>query len=475
MTPYVSSGRTRFNFVVMMLVYGGAAAFVVTMLSIQSSTFRSPTEQWAVAVPLALFFGGFGVYGLWNLLEALAIYTLDADWIVKRRWNGATQRLAWSDLTGSETRRGGGVTLIGSGGERMEIPLNFRYRNTAQENLGTALQPHLEALQEKQAAQPTPQREFRFGKSVATTAGLFMALVALVIGICIPLAPYSSPPPPAFQIGMLIFGVGSAFFFLWIALQQSTRVLTLTDTHLIDRNLFRRREVAFAEVQSVFSKVMPTNSGSIEFTTVQGAHGKIVINSQLPNYEALVKALHARVDVRETPQTKAEKTEQAIAQDARSQRRQTVVGMFIIGCVFALALAGLALNGIHDAQGSLDRNAQMDARGQQVMGLVTGRERHGSKSTTYYLDYMFRAQGQPYTSMSPITYSDYQDVRIGAPVQVTYMPENPHVCRAAPSISREQAHSRINAGYVMIAIGCGLPFLLVFLALSNKARYLPAP
>lgn len=469
MTTFVSKWSARLNFAFLLLMSGAGVGLFVWRF-FQPTAFPSETQRWALTAPLLLMFGGGTLYSLWNLLETFAVYILDEHGIVKRGWNGSTRRFAWDDITDHETRRLEGMTLINSQGERMRIPLNYGYNNAARQGLGATLQQYLTESREGNPSQDLSTREFRFGNSTATRAAMFMAAIALALGICMPLMPFSPPAPPAFRIGMCLFGFGSALFFLVLALTQSTRTLKLTPTHLIDQNLFRRREIALAQIEAIFSKEISAKSGPVEVTTVQSANGKITFPAMLPNYHKLVQALHARTGVQGT-----RNAAQAMARDASSQRRQTVVGLFVVGSLLGLGFIGIAQMILQGAEESQARNAQMDARGQTTTGRVTGVETRGSKSTTYYLDYTFLVAGQSYSSLSPVVKIDYDNAQTGDSVQVTYLPENPHVCRIAQSISKQRNAERMQAAHMMIGVACGLPFLLVVLGLLNKTKYLPTP
>ncbi len=280
----------------------------------------------------------------------------------------------------AEPTQDGSGTLTDIHGNRMSVPsAESGYRSKAGRSLHEALGEKLANLPEEVKARIEESREFRFGQTAPPLAAGFMALLCVALAISMPLLPYSGPPAPlAFKIGVPAFLLVGALFMAYLGLQFATRVLLLTDTGLIDRSVFGRREIPFDQVVSVTTKDMATKSGVVEVTTVKSATTTISVSSRLPNYDRLVASLRAKVGAQVT-----ENAPEAVVAEKKQSLLVNVIGLAVIGCLFGLGVGGLALTLLHDGQAALQRQGELDAHSKQTTGEATGVGTNGSKSKSY--------------------------------------------------------------------------------------------
>jgi hypothetical protein len=468
MTEYYCRGYIRFIFVLILLVFCGAFLFFFLMPSQQATGFQSAGQRTVVLLPLGLLFGGMACAGFVGLLNTFTVFRLDENGILKRWWNGSTQEFAWKDLVRAEPTQDGSGNLTDFRGNRMSVPsTEFGYRSEAGRSLHEALAERLANLPDAVKARIEAPREFRFGQPAPAIAAGFMAVLCIVLAISVPLMPMSGPPPPlAFKIGLPAFCLFGALFMAYLGLQQATRVLLLTDTGLIDRSLFGKREIPFDQIVSVTTKDMQTKSGTMEVTTVKSAATTITIPSLLPNYDRLTAALHGKVGAQVT-----ENAPQAIAEETKRFLMVNVIGLFVIGCLLGLAWAGIWLTALHDGQAALQRQAELDAHGKRATGEAIGVGETGSKSRSYSLNYSFQVDGRSYNHVSSVSREVYDNQQIGEAVQVDYLPNDPEVSRVTLSIAKENAKDKIRVAKMMIGFACGLPFLLGGLGFTQRPRY----
>ncbi len=375
--------KTRFFFAGITLVFGSAFLFFfLTPLNVAGG-FPTTAQHVAAMLPLGLLFGGVAGAGVVGLLLTLTVYRLDERGITKRWWNGSTQRLLWIDLMNAEPMQDGSGALTDLHGGQLSLPsAEFGYRDRQGRTLQNALGEYLTRLPQETKRRLEMPREFRMRQKAVELATGFMTLLLIACAVSEPLLPFSGPPPPlAAKIAIPGFFLLGALFIAYLGLRLATGGILLTDHSLIDRSLFGRREIPFAQIVSITAKEVPTKTSTIEVTTIKSATTTIRLTSQLPNYDKLTAFLQAKAGARVTVNAP-----QVVVSEARQSLLVSVIGLFIIGCLFGLALGGFAMTLMHDGQAALQRQAELDIHGRRTTGEAIGVEVSGSKSRSYSLE-----------------------------------------------------------------------------------------
>ncbi len=467
-TDYCCNRWTRTLFVLMVVVFGGAFGAFYLGPAMRAPDASAAGQRLLIALPLGLLFGGMACAGLVGLATSFTTIRLDENGIIKRGWNGRSQQVAWRDLVSVESPKGASVKLTDVHGIRMALPHpELGYINHARRTLYDAVEAELASLPEGVKTRMEEPHTFRFGTDTGTIAAGFMSLLCTVLAFTMPLMPHSGPPAPAIAlIGMSTFFLFGALFMAQLALRHATQVFTLTDTGLTDKNLFRTRFIPFDRAKSLTTKEETGRSGTIEWATIKSATNTIKFPSNLPDYDRLIQQLkgrlHGRVEVN---------APQVIKEEMKQNRLQNVIGLGIIGVVFGIGVVGLALDLRHNGQDVLQRQRRLDISGVTTNGLVTEVGATGRNSMPFSLTYTFDVDGRRYSSISSVSRQASEQVNDGSAVRVTYLPNNPEVSRAAPSMAREDAEGKIRVSKIMIIAACGIPLLLMALSFATNVRY----
>jgi hypothetical protein len=110
---------------------------------------------------------------------------------------------------------------------------------------------------------------------------------------------------------------------------------------------------------------------------------------------------------------------------------------------------------------SLER--RLDQRGVKTSGWVTHGEPSGD-NRTFYLYFRFRTGEGTVHGVSQVAARENR----GRPVDLTYDPADPHVCRAAQSIGRARASANVVTGSLIIGVGSFI--LISSLAVLRRQR-----
>ena len=107
-----------------------------------------------------------------------------------------------------------------------------------------------------------------------------------------------------------------------------------------------------------------------------------------------------------------------------SSRRKTV--RLVLLLVLA-GVVGVLMWMAHRDQVDL---AALLAHGATTEATVTGKHTASGRSTTYYVDYAFTAEGVTVKSSDDVEYSLYRQANVGGPLLVTYLPGHPETHRS---------------------------------------------
>ncbi len=452
--------------------FGLMALGFALLASIAIGSRPTSASEYLMVLPMCLLFGGMGLLCLVCAWEAMAVYLVDTEGITKRR-GSSVQRLVWRNLAGFGT---GGtpttnrLTLIEDTGKRLQITLGFLKASDSQE-LSALLEPHLaplraQRMREIEIAGQTFHPEWQ-------TAGLFLALSALIFfgmagwGLATP--PSAENPRMGLYFCAAFFGaIGMGCLALCLYLLTLTR--TLNSYEIVERCLFYTRRIAFGQVQSLMTRSVSTKNGSTEVTAIQGNGRQIRLYASIPDYALLRDYLRAHVSLEAQERGSTE-----VAQVQRKEARQA--GWIGLVCILLLLgmLGGMGSVALRKNEARLSRSEQMDARGQTAPGHILGTYL-GSRGRDHYLIlFAFRVNGREYHSASPVTQEDYDSTRIGQMIWVTYLPENPQICRARQSIGEQNARLAIRAVYIQLGVAIVAILLLIPSYLRRIRKQLAKP
>lgn len=295
---YRCRGLVRLVLGVMLLVFGGALVAFYLMPALATGSVLAGVHRMFVTFPLGLMFGGMAGVGLAGLTYSITTFRLDTSGIDKRSWRGTTVHISWRELAQVASPQGGRIALTDEHGTRISLPpRDITYRNNSGRDLYEAVAAQLTTIPETLKRQIDEPSTFRFGLDSGAAAAGFMAVLCVALAITMPFMPYSGPPAPlAYSIGLPAFFLLGSAYMVHLALKQATRVITVTDTDLIDRSIFGTSQIAFNQAVSVTSKDVAGKSGTIEWTTVKSAEATIKFPSVLPDYDRLVRSIRMHVN-----------------------------------------------------------------------------------------------------------------------------------------------------------------------------------
>lgn len=409
-----------------------------------------------------LMAGGVGALGLYYLLESFVSYTVDGTGVTRQGWNG-TKEMRWSDVARIDVsgQRDSTLTLSDNGGRKLEIQRSVMSAATVAE-LNTLMEPYLAPVRELQMREVggidnvyRPTRVLGWiGAGLTLMMGLMTAFFATI--------PQRAGEEGAFIVMMVMMG-GFVLLGLGLAAYGFTHSLTITQSSLTESSLFRTREIPFHHVTAVGSRMVATKNGSFELTCVEGDGQKINLTSQMKDYSLLVEYIrnHVNTEARATGEVQAqERTEK--------QKRQQRKALPVVAGIYLLVCSGIGGWVIQRANTKLANYRLMETQGQRGEGQITGWYMEGSKTTSYVLKFAFDdASGHHLQGASPVARELYQTARVGAPVQVVYVPNTSNFM-LIQSIGKSNAEAELRRGYMLI--GGGVLMVILLLATSLKRK-----
>ncbi len=406
--------------------------------------------------------GGVGAFCLYGLLESFVSYTVDGTGVTRQGWNG-TQEMRWSDVARFDVsgQRDSTLTLRDNSGRKLEIERGLMSAATVAE-LNTLMEPYLAPLRERQIREVGAIDNVYRPKRVVGWIGVGFTLMLGLGTAFFASMPQRAGEEGAFIAMMVIMG-SFVLMTLGMAAYGFTHSLTITASGLTESSLFRTREIPFHHVTAVGSRMVATKNGSFELTCVEGDGQKINLTSQMKDYSILVEYIrnHVNTEARATGEVHSKEM-------TEKQQRQQRKALPVIAGIYLLMFGGLGGWMIQRASTKLANYRLVETQGQRAQGQITGWYTEGSKTTSYVIKFAFDdASGHHLQGASPVARNFYQTARVGAPVQVVYVPNTSNFM-LAQSIGKSKAEADIRMGYIQIGAGVLVVILLFATYLTRK-------
>lgn len=391
--------------------------------------------------------GGMGLFMGYGLLESFAVYQADETSVARRAWNG-TREMRWSqvdryDMSGQKDST---CVLFDESGGKLPIHLTLLDKKS-QTELRALLQKQLSPLRERQLRNIGSTQKTYYPSRTAAGAGLFLVVL---FGVMLLFFGFMPVPPEqrTFQASVLFMMAAAELYFVYLTMQSYTRVLSVTAHELNDKDLFRTKRIPFHHVTAIWSREVRGKNSTWEVTVLEGDGQKISFTSRTKDYDLLVQYLrtHTGQQAVQEGQVKAEEVKQKTAKQAK-------VLLPVIGLIYFLLLGGMGLWMLRQGNARMMDYRLMDTQGRTVTGQILGAQDTHKKSARYLIQFAFEVDGQRIQSASPVSQNDYQQAQVGAPVTVTYVPGQPHICRIPQSIGKRQAEGNIRVGYMNLVLG----------------------
>lgn len=154
------------------------------------------------------------------------------------------------------------------------------------------------------------------------------------------------------------------------------------------------------------------------------------------------------------------------------QRKGGFSGMLLwmLICIVGLIIAGaLVLSG----NNTDERRAYLLTNGTKIRGTITElRYSSGRRSTSYYADYRYRVDGQPFTGSTSISSGQYSSTDAGDAIQIVYNRDNPseHIIEGQFSNASAGSGTR-TVGFVIGGFALLLLGLFGYLYSREQALY----
>ncbi len=409
--------------------------------------------------------GGFvGFLCVYGLLESFTVYEVDAQGVTRRGWNGA-RTLFWPEIARFEAngQDDSELTFVDAAGSKISIQRGLLGAKQVGE-LNVLLEPHLAVLRERQKRDIGVLDNVYRPKKDMAWAGVFMSLIVGLMLLFIAMQPLKASDYWAAALVYLFLG-SMELLFLYATVHAYTDTLTVTAFGLVEKDLFKTREIRFGEVTSLMSRTVQSKSDSWEVTTIQGNGVKIALTAKMKDYDLLLDYIRAHSD------TAAKQEGVAQAKELkRKNDKQTRVLLPILAGIYMVFLCGVGLKILRDGNEHMEHYRLMDAQGRTTTGQITGKSiESGSKHTTYLLRYAFNdSNGQRIESLSPVSREDYAQTQAGTSAQVIYVPGRRDVSRLEQSVGRKKAEADVRSGYLFIIMGVVFPLLLTLTVLRKR-------
>jgi hypothetical protein len=127
--------------------------------------------------------------------------------------------------------------------------------------------------------------------------------------------------------------------------------------------------------------------------------------------------------------------------------------LMIIGCVIGVYIICFGVYGIHSNGAKLGRYRQLAANGVQTSGKITD----NTSTSEWYNGFVFQVDGKSYSGRSKVNQADWG--RVGDPISVIYLPEDPTNCRAVASIGQREAALSYDIGWFFLFVGFSWPLV----------------
>lgn len=467
MIEYVCKARVRFQFLLTLLLFGTAEVMFL-LPALRPDALQAIGELVWLDFSAVFLFAVIACCGLFGYLNTFTVFRMDEHGITKLRRNGAEQHFDWQAITRTESAQRGGLVLIDLQGQRMNIPPpGYGYHSLQGHDLRHQLDVRLSHAYLAAPALPTEERAFPGGGGAGAAALGFIACFMLFCSIAVPILCSSDPSiSPFFIYGVVIGGLLLTLLALYWAIWHATRVITLTAASVVEKTFFGSREIPYAEITGITTKDVQGKSSSTEWTTIMSATRRISFSEVVIGYQDLLALLHAHMKshmIINSPH--------AIARDTRNDRKKNVIAALCIGAVVGLVFSLTGKSAIQEGQALLARQEELATRGVQVNGQITAAHARSGKNSPDEIYYAFDAAGVRYPAISIVHHSDVEEARIGEAIRVTYLPENPKICRIPQSNADERAQDQIQGGKILIGFAVGAPLLVIAAALSSKPKY----
>jgi len=457
---------TRFSLLLMGICGFGTFYFMV-ILAIQR-TMEWPNFNHGIliaSVPFGLFGLGMGAACLYGIVETFTSYRWD-DTGIERSALFRPGRMRWDYVVDYKISGNNNTTIVltDSLGQRMSIYLSLM---SSQQRLAVAntVRERLAGLRDKQLKEMAwGVRTYRPARNVSWFLLIFAA-VFLGFG----LMPWfggnvvQNTEEAKWPFLLIFGGVGIAVVLLFLGVYTWT--LIISRDAITSSSLFRSRTIPFAQITSVMIRDTRTRNGTTNITTVEGAGRKISFTESMPDYTLVRDYIQG--------QAGQKAVEQGAVAAPGVEKKQLTQGLILMAVVSILGFGGIAGYAMYNDLQGLARQDQLDKQGVKTQGSLLRKYSTGNKSVSYLITYQYDVNGRAYEHDSPVTYQDYLTANADQPVTVTYLPQNPDTARAAQSIGRREAESKLHSTWAMFGMAFGIP-ILAFLATRKQYRQLEA-
>lgn len=226
-----------------------------------------------------------------------------------------------------------------------------------------------------------------------------------------------------------------------------SRVMMVTDSSISERSLTRTHSIALLSIDRIELQRWKRNGKIEERVTIYGLRFRLSFSSELADVKPLlgyllVKAKNAIfLDLAEPPQNSP-----AREMWIDIKKRQDWRGAWVIvslGLLFVVP----SLIGLH-------RSYVLDHQGMATIGFVddSATKTPEQGSSTIRMRFTFTANGRIYRGRSLVRREYYHSLPVAAHVKVTYLPENPMVCRAGGTFEKIPLYGFLGIGCLHIPL-----------------------